>query len=189
VLDSSSVARANDSAIGHSYRGRLEGTTKEGQGRMRRRKRHITGLVALGLAIVATIPAMAQAEPSPYVLQNQVRQPMELGLSEGKMRALGLIDQGGMKSLDDRSFPQARNPYVSQTRQPMELGLSEGKIRALGLLEQPRTNHAVVSEGDRTIVVNAYSVIGFGVALLFAIAIGIGFAEVWHRRGTRLSPA
>lgn len=158
---------------------------------MRRRKRHITGLVAVGLAIVATVPAIAQAEPSPYVLQSQLQQPMELGLSEGKMRALGLIEQGGMKSLDDRSFPQAKNPYVSQTRQPMELGLSEGKIRALGLFEQSRTNHPapVVSEGDRTIVVNAYSVVGFGVALLFAIAIGIGFAAVWHRRDTTLSPA
>jgi hypothetical protein len=148
-------------------------------------------VVAVGLAIVATIPAMAQAEPSPYVLESQVQQPMELGLSEGKMRALGLIEQGGMKSLDDRSFPQAKNPYVIQTRQPMELGLSEGKMRALGLLEHSRTNHParVVSEGERTIVVNAYSVIGSGVALLFAIAIGMGFAAVWHRRGTRLSPA
>ena len=113
---------------------------------MRRRKGHITGLVALGLAVVATVPAMAQAEPSPYVLQ-------------------------------------------SQTRQPMELGLSEGKIRALGLLEQSGRPTPVVSEGDRTIDINAYSVIGFGVAFLFAIAVGMGLAAVWHRRGTRLTPA
>jgi hypothetical protein len=158
---------------------------------MRRRKRQITGWVAVGLAIVATIPAMAQAEPSPYVLQSQVQQPMELGLSEGKMRALGLIEQGGMKSLDDRSFPQAKNPYVSQPRQPMELGLSEGKIRALGLLEQSRTNHPtpVVGEGDRTIVVNAYSVTGFGAAFLFAIAVGMSIVAAWHSRGTKLTPA
>jgi len=156
---------------------------------MRRRKGHITGLVALGLAVVATVPAMAQAEPSPYVLQSQTRQPMELGLSEGKIRALGLLEQGGMKSLDHRSFPQAKNPYVSQTRQPMELGLSEGKIRALGLLEQSGRPTPVVSEGDRTIDINAYSVIGFGVAFLFAIAVGMGLAAVWHRRGTRLTPA
>ncbi|HEV2712128.1 MAG TPA: hypothetical protein VGU26_03440 [Gaiellaceae bacterium] len=154
---------------------------------MRRRKRHIAGLVALGLAVVATVPAMAKAEPSPYVLQSQTRQPMELGLSEGKIRALGLLEQSGMKSLDDRSFPQS--PYVSQTRQPMELGLSEGKMRALGLLEQSGHPTPVVSDGNRTIDVNAYSVTGFGVAFLFAIAVGMGLAAVWHRRGTRLSPA
>jgi len=164
---------------------------------MRRRKRQITGWVAVGLAIVATIPAMAQAEPSPYVLQSQVQQPMELGLSEGKMRALGLIEQGGMKSLDDRSFPQAKNPYVGQTRQPMELGLSEGKIRALGLLEQSGTaspanvdpTPVVVSDGDRSIDVNAYTVTGFGVALLFAIAVGMSIVAAWHSRGTKLTPA
>ena len=164
---------------------------------MRRRKRQITGWVAVGLAIVATIPAMAQAEPSPYVLQSQVQQPMELGLSEGKMRALGLIEQGGMKSLDDRSFPQAKNPYVGQTRQPMELGLSEGKIRALGLLEQSGTaspanvdpTPVVVSDGDRSIDVNAYTVTGFGVAFLFAIAVGMSIVAAWHSRGTKLTPA
>ena len=162
---------------------------------MRRRKRQIIGWVAVGLAVVATIPAMGQAEPSPYVLQSQVQQPMELGLSEGKMRALGLIEQGGMKSLDDRSFPQAKNPYVGQTRQPMELGLSEGKIRALGLLEQSGTTTnvdptpVVVSDGDRSIDVNAYTVTGFGVALLFAIAVGMSIVAAWHSRGTKLTPA
>src|SRR5215218_3955480 len=122
---------------------------------MRRRKGHITGLVALGLAVVATVPAMARAEPSPYVLQSQTRQPVELGLSEGKIRALGLLEQSGMKRLDDRSFPQAKNPDMSQTRQPVELGLSEGKIRALGLLEQSGHPTPLVSEGDHTIDVNA----------------------------------
>ena len=164
---------------------------------MRRRKRQITGWVAVGLAIVATIPAMAQAEPSPYVLQSQVQQPMELGLSEGKMRALGLIEQGGMKSLDDRSFPQAKNPYVGQTRQPMELGLSEGKIRALGLLEQSGTaspanvdpTPVVVSDGDRSIDVNAYTVTGFGVALLFAMTVGASIVAARRSRGTKLTPA
>jgi hypothetical protein len=164
---------------------------------MRRRKRQITGWVALGLAVAATVPAMAQAEPSPYVLQSQVQQPMELGLSEGKMRALGLIEQGGIKSLDDRSFPQPKNPYVGQTRQPMELGLSEGKIRALGLLEQSGTaspanvdpTPVVVSDGDRSIDVNAYTVTGFGVAFLFAIAVGMSIVAAWHSRGTKLTPA
>jgi hypothetical protein len=168
-----------------------------------RRRKQITGWVALGLAIAATVPAMAQSQPSPS--QNQVRQPMELGLSEGKIRALGLIEQGGMKSLDDQSFPQAESPYVSQTRQPMELGLSEGKIQALGLLEQSGTaspddraftrptnvdpTPVVVSDADRSIDVNAYTVSGFGVVLLFAMAVGMGIVAVWHSRGTKLTPA
>jgi hypothetical protein len=168
-----------------------------------RRRKQITGWVALGLAIAATVPAMAQSRPSPS--QNQVRQPMELGLSEGKIRALGLIEEGGMKSLDDRSFPLAKNPYVSQTRQPMELGLSEGKIRALGLLEQSGTaspddrafsrvtsvdsTPVFVSDGDRSLDVNAYTVTGFGVALLFAMAVGMSIVAVWHSRGTKLTPA
>ena len=114
---------------------------------MRRRKGHITGLVALGLAVVVAIPAMAQAEPSPYVLQSETRQPMELGLSEGKIRALGLLEQ--------------TTPKVDPT---------------------PVVN-------DRSINVNAYTVTGFGIALLFAIAVGMGLVAALHRRGTRLSPA
>ena len=168
-----------------------------------RRRKQITGWVALGLAIVATVPAMAQSKPTPS--QNEVRQPMELGLSEGKIQALGLIEQGGMKSLDDQSFPQAKNPYVSQTRQPMELGLSEGKIQALGLVEQSGTTSpddrafsrvtsvdstpVVVSDTDRSIDVNAYTVSGFGIALLFAMAVGMSIVAVWHGRGTKLTPA
>jgi hypothetical protein len=165
-----------------------------------RRRKQITGWVALGLAIAATVPAMAQSRPSPS--QNQVRQPMELGLSEGKIQALGLLEQSGMKSLDDRSFPLAN---VSQTRQPMELGLSEGKIRALGLLEQSGTaspddrafsrvtsvdsTPVFVSDGERSLDVNAYTVTGFGVALLFAMAVGMSIVAVWHSRGTKLTPA
>jgi hypothetical protein len=182
-------------------------TTREGEELMRRRKQ-ITGWVALGLAIAATVPAMAQSRPSPS--QNQVRQPMELGLSEGKIQALGLLEESGMKSQDDRSFPTTANAdaslAVSETnRQPMELGLSEGKIRALGLLEQsgmksqddrsfPTTANVdptpvVVSDVDRSIDVNAYTVSGFGVVLLFAMAVGMGIVAVWHSRGTKLTPA
>ena len=165
-----------------------------------RRRKQITGWVALGLAIAATVPAMAQSKPSPS--QNQVRQPMELGLSEGKIRALGLLELSGMKSLDDRSFPQ--NPYVSQSRQPMELGLSEGKIRALGLQQSGTVSpddrafaratnvdptRVVVSDADRSIDVNAYTVSGFGVGLLFAMAVGMGIVAVWHSRGRKLTPA
>jgi glycosyltransferase involved in cell wall biosynthesis len=110
-----------------------------------RRRKQITGWVALGLAIAATVPAMAQSRPSPS--QNQVRQPMELGLSEGKMRALGLLEQSGT------------------------------------------TNPVVVSDADRSIDVNAYTVTGFGVALLFAMAVGMSIVAAWHGRGTRLTPA
>jgi hypothetical protein len=172
-------------------------------------KRHITGWVALGLAIVATVPVVAQARLSPYASQTEVRQPMELGLSEGKIRALGLLEQSGMKSPDDRSFSRAANVdaslVVSETnRQPMELGLSEGKIRALGLLEQSGTKSPddrpfsrmtnvdptpVVSDGDRTVDVNVYTVTGLAVALFFAMALGMGIVAVWHSRGTKLTPA
>jgi hypothetical protein len=177
-------------------------TTKEGEGLMRRRKRHITGWVALGLAIVTTVPVAAQARPSPYASPTEVRQPMELGLSEGKIRALGLLEQSAMRSRDDRSFPTAVN--VETSRQPMELGLSEGKIRALGLLEQSgtkspddrsfsRVTHVdptpVVSDGERTVDVNAYTVTGLAVAFFFAMAAGMGIVAVWHSRGTKLTPA
>ena len=163
-----------------------------------RRRKQITGWVALGLAIAATVPAMAQSKPTPS--QNQVRQPMELGLSEGKIQALGLLEQSGMKSLDDRSFPQAK----SQSRQPMELGLSEGKIRALGLQQSGTASpddrafaratniepaRVVVSDTDRSIDVNAYTVSGFGVVLLCAMVVGMGIVAVWHTRGRRLTPA
>jgi hypothetical protein len=173
---------------------------------MRRRKRQIIGWVALGLAIAATVPAVAQARLSPYGSQDQARQPMELGLSEGKIRALGLLEQSGTMSPDDRSFSRATNASATQNqgRQPMELGLSEGKIRALGLLEQSGTSPddrafsrvtnvdptpVVVSDGDRSIDVNAYTVTGFGVALLFAMAVGMSIVAVWYGRGTKLTPA
>ena len=125
-----------------------------------RRRKQITGWVALGLAIAATVPAMAQSRPSPS--QNQVRQPMELGLSEGKIRALGLLEQSGTASPDDRSFARATN--VDPTP-------------------------VVVSNADRSIDVNAYTVSGFGVVLLFAMAVGMGIVAVWHIRGTKLTPA
>ncbi|MGH3079658.1 MAG: hypothetical protein ACRDNH_00785 [Gaiellaceae bacterium] len=167
---------------------------------MRRRKRHITGWVALGLAVAATVPVTAQARLEPYASTHQVRPPTELGLSEGKIRALGLLEQGGMKSADDRSFPTV---VTDGYRQLMELGLSEGKIRTLGLLEQTRSpddrsfsratnvdpTPVVVSDGGRTIDLNAYTVSGFGIALLCAMAVGMGIVAVWHSRGAKLSAA
>lgn len=161
---------------------------------MRRRKRHIFGWVALGLAVAAIVPALAQAEPRPSHDSYQAAQQMELGLSEGKIRALGLVEQG--TSPDDRSVSRA------QVVQPMELGLSQGKIRALGL-EQSATKspddrsyswatnvdlNPVVSHDARSIDVNAYTVTGFGLALFIAMAIGMGLVAVRHR-GTKLSPA
>ena len=124
-----------------------------------RRRKQITGWVALGLAIAATVPAMAQSKPTPS--QNQVRQPMELGLSEGKIQALGL-QQSGTASPDDRAFARATN------------------------IEPARL---VVSDTDRSIDVNAYTVSGFGVVLLCAMAVGMGIVAVWHTRGRELTPA
>jgi hypothetical protein len=126
-----------------------------------RRRKQITGWVALGLAVAATVPVMAQARLSAYGNQNEVRQPMELGLSEGKIRALGLIEQGGTTSPDDRAFSKATS--VDSTP-------------------------VFVSDGDRSIDVNAYTVTGFGVALLIAMAVGMSLVAVW-RRGTKLTPA
>src|ERR671910_14452 len=92
---------------------------------MRRRKRNTILRIAVGLAIAAIVPATALAKPVPvnqdvedhgqyqlgpgeipYVSQD--RQVMELGLSEGKIKALGLLDDGTVgKSSDDRSVSRA----------------------------------------------------------------------------------
>ena len=149
---------------------------------MRRRKRNIFRWVALGLTVAAAVPAAAQAKPTPYQGQHQVRQPMELGLSEGKIRALGL-----QQTISPEDLSVSRATPVTQVRQPMELGLSEGKIRALGLVEQRSTQ---TSDGrSYSVDVNAYTVTGFGVVLFIAMAIGMGIVAARHNRGTKLSPA
>jgi hypothetical protein len=172
--------------------------------------------IALGLAIAAIVPMAALAKPVPA--NNDVRdhgqyqlgpgeipvlgpstvhaQAMELGLSEGKIRALGL----GVSSPDDRSFSRA-----TVQGQPMELGLSQGKIMALGLGQtgdgvvakspddrsfSKATNvdptPVVIADDGRSIDVNPYTVTGFGLALLLAVGFGLAIGQ---SRRTKLSPA
>jgi hypothetical protein len=179
------------------------------------RKRNTILGIALGLAIAAIAPMSASAKPVPanqdvqdhgtyrlgpgeipVLSPNTVHaQPMELGLSEGKIRALGLGDKAVAKS-----------PGTVHA-QAMELGLSQGKILALGLGSDGRAvakspddravsrattldtspSTVVISDG-RSLDINAYTVTGFGFALLLAIGFGMGIA-VWQSRRTKLSPA
>jgi hypothetical protein len=89
------------------------------------------------------------------------KQAMELGLSEGKINALGLGTRG--QTQDDRSFSKA-TPVDS-------------------------TPTLVVSDSDgRSVEFNPYTVTGFVLALLAALGLGMGIA-VWHSRRTHLSPA
>jgi hypothetical protein len=179
-----------------------------------RKRKTILG-IALGLAIAAIAPTTALAKPVPAnqdvqdhgsyrlgpgeipVLTNTVHaQPMELGLSEGKILALGLGDRAVAKS-----------PGTVHA-QAMELGLSQGKILALGLGADGRAvaktpddrsfarattldtspSPVVISDDGRSVDINAYTVTGFGFALLLAIGFGLGIA-VWQSRRTKLSPA
>ena len=172
--------------------------------------------IALGLAIAAIAPMTASAKPVPVnqdvqdhgsyrlgpgeipVLDSVNVQPMELGLSEGKIRALGLGDTSVAKG--------SGTVYA-----PMELGLSQGKILALGLAESGSDGRAVgtspddravsrattldtspspvvISDDGRSVDINPYTVTGFGLALLLAIGFGVGIAFMQSRR-TKLSPA
>jgi hypothetical protein len=117
---------------------------------------------------------------------------MELGLSEGKIRALGLGDRG----------------VGTVHAQPMELGLSQGKIQALGLGSDGRAvakspddravsrattldtspSPVAISDDGRSVDINPYTVTGFGLALLLAIGFGMGIAG-WQSHRTKLSPA
>jgi hypothetical protein len=180
------------------------------------RKRNTILGIALGLAIAAIAPMSASAKPVPanqdvqdhgtyrlgpgeipVLSPNTVHaQPMELGLSEGKIRGLGLGDKAVAKS-----------PGTVHA-QAMELGLSQGKILALGLGSDGRAvakspddravslattldtspTPVVISDDGRSVDINAYTVTGFGFALLLAIGFGLGIA-VWQSRRTKLSPA
>jgi hypothetical protein len=132
---------------------------------MRRRKRNTILRIALGLAIAAIVPATALAKPVPvnqdvenhgqyqlgpgeipYVSQD--RQAMELGLSEGKIKALGLLPKQDLENHGQYQLGPGEIPYVSQDRQAMELGLSEGKIKALGLSDE---GTVVKSSDDRAV--------------------------------------
>jgi hypothetical protein len=173
------------------------------------RKRNTIFGIALGLAVAAFAPMTASAKPVPANQDVQDHgsyqlgpgeipvvgtstvhaQPMELGLSQGKILALGL----------------------AEPRQPMELGLSQGKILALGLAESGSDGRAVAKSPDdravsrattldtspspvvsgddgRSVDINPYTVTGFGLALVLAIGFGMGIA-VWQSRRTNLSPA
>ena len=178
-------------------------TPNGGEAVVTSRKRNTILGIALGLAIAAIAPMSASAKPVPANQDVQDHgsyqlgpgeipvlslnaQPMELGLSEGKIRALGL----------------------AEPRQPMELGLSQGKILALGLGSDGRAvakspddravsrattldtspSPVVISDNGRSVDINAYTVTGFGFALLLAIGFGMGIA-VWQSHRTKLSLA
>lgn len=169
---------------------------------MRRRKRNTILRIALGLAIAAIVPATALAKPVPvnqdvenhgqyqlgpgeipYYSQGGV-QVMELGLSEGKIKALGLLDDGTVgKSSDDRAFSRATPQSVevaSVAASPDDRSFS----KATSVDPTP-----VVSDNDgRSIDFNPYTVTGFVLALLLALGLGMGIA-VLHSRRTHLSPA
>jgi hypothetical protein len=190
-------------------------TPNGGEAVVTSRKRNTILGIALGLAIAAIAPMSASAKPVPAnqdvqdhgsyrlgpgeipVLTNTVHaQPMELGLSEGKILALGLGDKAVAKS-----------PGTVHA-QAMELGLSQGKILALGLgsdggavakspddraVSRATTldtspSPVVISDDSRSVDINPYTVTGFGLALVLAIGFGMGIAA-WQSRRTKLSPA
>jgi len=168
---------------------------------MRRRKRNTILRIAVGLAIAAIVPATALAKPVPvnqdvedhgqyqlgpgeipYVSQD--RQAMELGLSEGKIKALGLLDDGTVgKSSDDRSVSRA-TPHGVQVASAATSPDDRSFSRATSVDPTP----VVVSGDGRSIDIDPYTVTGFALALLLAMGIGMGIS-IWHNRRTKLSPA
>ena len=168
---------------------------------MRRRKRNTILRIALGLAIAAIMPATALAKPVPvnqdvedhgqyqlgpgeipYVSQD--RQAMELGLSEGKIKALGLLDEGTVvKSSDDRAFSRA-TPHGVEVASAATSPDDRSFSRATSVDPTP----VVVSDDGRSIDIDPYTVTGFALALLLAMGIGMGIS-IWHNRRTKLSPA
>ena len=146
-----------------------------------RKRKTILG-IALGLAIAAIAPMSASAKPVPANQDVQDHgsyqlgpgeipvlslnaQPMELGLSQGKILALGLGSDGRAvaKSPDDRAVSRATTLDTSPSP-------------------------VVISDNGRSVDINAYTVTGFGFALLLAIGFGLGIA-VWQSHRTKLSPA
>lgn len=168
---------------------------------MRRRKRNTILRIALGLAVAAIVPATALAKPVPvnqdvenhgqyqlgpgeipYVSQD--RQAMELGLSEGKIKALGLLDEGTVvKGSDDRAFSRA-TPHGVEVASAATSPDDRSFSRATSVDPTP----VVVSDDGRSIDIDPYTVTGFALALLLALSVGMGIA-VWHNRRTKLSPA
>jgi hypothetical protein len=192
---------------------------------MRRRKRNTILRVALGLAIAAIVPATALAKPVPvnqdvedrgqyqlgpgeipYVSQD--RQVMELGLSEGKIKALGLLPNQDVEDHGQYQLGPGEIPYVSQDRQ-VTVGVSSDDRafsratphgvevasattspddRSFSRATSVDPTPVVVSDDGRSIDIDPYTVTGFALALLLALSIGMGIA-VWHNRRTKLSPA
>jgi hypothetical protein len=112
--------------------------------------------------VVAKSPddrSFSRAADNKWSVQGQT---MELGISEGKIRELGLGPTGNAvvaKSPDDRSFSKATN--VDPTP-------------------------VVIADNGRSIDVNPYTVTGFGLALLLAVGFGLAIGQ---SRRTKLSPA
>jgi hypothetical protein len=184
-----------------------------GEERMRRRKLFTIRRIALGLAIAAIVPTTALAKPVPLnqdvqdrgqyqlgpgeipyysqvTLQDQV---MELGLSEGKINALGLGTRG--QSSDDRAVTRAmpvrevptwakqiEAPYL-RLAEPVPNGSDD---RSFSKATPVDSTPVVSDDNGGTIDFNPYTVTGFGIALLMAIGMGLA---VWHSRRTRLTPA
>jgi hypothetical protein len=167
---------------------------------MRRRKRNTVLRIALGLAIAAIVPATALAKPIPMnqdvedhgqyqlgpgeIPVTQPRQVMELGLSQGKIEALGLLDDGTVgKSADDRAVSRA-TPHGVEVASVASSPDDRSYSKATSVDATP-----VVSDSDgRSIDFNPYTVTGFALVLLLAMGVGMGIA-VWHSRRTKLSPA
>jgi hypothetical protein len=181
----------------------MEEPRTRGEGIMRRRKRNTILRIALGLAIAAIVPATALAKPVPvnqdvedhgqyqlgpgeipYYSQGGV-QVMELGLSEGKIKALGLLDNSTVgTSSDDRAVSRA-TPHGVEVASAATSPDDRSFSRATSVDPTP----VVVSDNDgRSIDFNPYTVTGFVLALLLALGLGMGIA-VWHSRRTHLSPA
>jgi hypothetical protein len=168
---------------------------------MRRRKRNTILRIALGLAIAAIVPATALAKPVPvnqdvedhgqyqlgpgevpYYSQGGV-QVMELGLSEGKIKALGLLDDSTVgTSSDDRAVSRA-TPHGVEVASVATSPDDRSFSKATSVDSTP-----VVSDDGRSIDFDPYTVTGFVLALLLAMGIGMGVA-IWHSRRTKLSPA
>jgi hypothetical protein len=168
---------------------------------MRRRKRNTILRIALGLAIAAIVPATALAKPVPvnqdvedhgqyqlgpgevpYYSQGGV-QVMELGLSEGKIKALGLLDDSTVgTSSDDRAVSRA-TPHGVEVASVATSPDDRSFSKATSVDSTP-----VVSDDGRSIDFDPYTVTGFVLALFLAMGIGMGIA-IWHSRRTKLSPA
>ncbi|HET6642718.1 MAG TPA: hypothetical protein VFG93_05545 [Gaiellaceae bacterium] len=186
-------------------------TAKE-EGNVVRSRNTILG-IALGLAIAAIVPMTALAKPVPA--NNDVQDHGQYQLGPGEIPVLGpstvhaqamKLGLGGVTP-DDRSFSRATNQWTVEG-QTMELGISEGKIRELGL--GPTSNAVVAKSPDdrsfsratsldptpvvvsndngRSIDINAYTVTGFGLALLLLAGFGLAIAVRQSHR-TKLSPA